>query len=121
MTRNRPGPALACPQHFAKVGGRVLAKRFFKTKDEVEVTFEVDRPDIERVDLIADAFDWDPIPMKRADRGRGPFRLRVRLPRNEAVQFRYVIDLRRYENDEAADAYWPNEHGSDNSVVLTEA
>ena len=97
----------------------MLTKRFFKTKNEVEVTFQVDRPGVESVDLIADAFGWDPIPMKRADRGKGPFRIKLRLPKYEAVQFRYVIDLTQYENDEAADDYWPNEHGSHNSVVLT--
>jgi 1,4-alpha-glucan branching enzyme len=99
----------------------MLAKRFFKTKDEVEVTFEVDRPDLGAVDLVADAFEWKPLPLKRADRGKGPFRLKVRLPKNGAVQFRYIFDHHLWENDEAADAYWPNDRGSDNSVVLTGA
>jgi 1,4-alpha-glucan branching enzyme len=98
-----------------------LAKRFFKTKDEVEITFQVDRPDVASVDLVADAFGWEPMAMKRADRGKGPFRLRVRLPKDEAVQFRYIFDRAVWENDEAADAYWPNDCGSDNSVVLTSA
>jgi hypothetical protein len=97
----------------------MLAKRFFKTKDEVEVTFEVDRPDFESVDLCADAFGWEPLALKRADRGRGPFRIKVRLPKDGAVQFRYLINHEWWENDEAADAYWPNDQGSDNSVVLT--
>ena len=99
----------------------MLAKRFFKTKDEVEVLFEIDLPFAESVDLIADVFGWDPIPMKRANGGRGPFRLRLRLPKDQAIQFRYRVDLTEYENDHAADDYWPNEHGSDNSVVLTNA
>jgi 1,4-alpha-glucan branching enzyme len=99
----------------------VLAKRFFKTKDEVEVTFEVDRPDLDSVDLVADAFDWQPMALKRADRGKGPFRIRVRLPKDGAVQFRYLFNRGHWENDEAADAYWPNDRGSDNSVVLTTA
>ncbi len=99
----------------------MLAKRFFKTKDEVEVTFEVDRPDLDSVDLVADAFGWEPMALKRADRGKGPFRLRVRLPKDDIVQFRYIFDQIHWENDEAADAYWPNDRGSDNSVVLTTA
>jgi 1,4-alpha-glucan branching enzyme len=98
-----------------------LTKRFFKTKDEVEVTFQVDRPELESVDLVAEAFGWQPMAMKRADRGKGPFRLRVRLPKNGAVQFRYIFDQTIWENDEAADAYWPSDRGSDNSVVLTSA
>lgn len=99
----------------------MLAKRFFKTKDEVEVTFEVDRPDLDSVALVADAFDWEPMALKRADRGKGPFRLRVRFPKNGAVQFRYIFNESSWENDEAADDYWPNDQGSDNSVVITTA
>ena len=94
----------------------MLTKRFFKTKDEVEVTFEVDRPELVTVDWLSEMNGWDPVPMKR--RGKGPFRLKVRLPKDTAIQFRYLFDG-HWENDEAADAYWPNEHGSDNSVVLT--
>lgn len=97
----------------------MLAKRYFKTKDEVEVTFEIDRPDLRSVDLCADVFDWEPMALKRADRGKGPFRIRVRLPKDDAVQFRYIFDRQWWENDEAADEYWPNDQGSDNSVVLT--
>ncbi len=98
----------------------MLKKRFFKSKDEVEVTFQVDPPDVESVEWAAEVNGWDPVPMKRAKGGAGPFRLRVRLPKDDAVQFRYRFDG-QWENDEAADDYWPNEHGSDNSVVLTDA
>lgn len=97
----------------------MFTKRSFKTKDEVEVTFEVDRPDVDRVDWVSDAVQWEPIPMKRTDRGKGPFRLRVRLPKGRFVQFRYLLDGAAWENDEAADYYWPNDVGSDNSVVST--
>jgi hypothetical protein len=64
-------------------------------------------------------FDWQPMALKRTNRGKGPFRIKVRLPRDDVVQFRYIFDRVRWENDEAADAYWPNDRGSDNSVVLT--
>ncbi len=97
----------------------MLTKKFFKTKDEVEVTFEVDRPDLDAVEWASDTTDWDPVPMKRADRGKGPFRLKVRLPKDAEIQFRYRFNGHEWENDEAADAYWPNDMGSDNSVVST--
>ena len=99
----------------------MLAKRFFKTKEEVEVTFQIDRPGVEQADLVCEDLGWEPIPMKRADRGKGPFRARIRLPRDRQIQFRYLFNGHWWENDEAADAYWPNEHGSDNSVVDTAA
>lgn len=97
----------------------MLTKKFFKTKDEVEVTFEVDRPDLDTVDWASETNDWSPVPMKRADRGKGPFRIKIRLPKNAEVQFRYFFNGHEWENDEAADAYWPNDMGSDNSVVFT--
>ncbi len=97
----------------------MLSKRFFKTKDEVEVTFEIDPPGVNHVDLVCEELGWEPLEMKRADRGKGAFRTRIRLPKDRQIQFRYRFDGHRWENDEAADAYWPNEHGSDNSVVST--
>ena len=96
----------------------MMTKRFFKSKDEVEVTFQIDRPELSTVEWLAETTGWDPVPMQRAARGKGPFLLKVRLPRDRAIQFRYLFDG-NWENDEAADAYWPNDHGSDNSVVLT--
>ncbi len=97
----------------------MLSKKFFKTKDEVEVTFEVDRPDLDSVEWACDAHGWELVPMKRADRGKGPYRIKVRLPKDAEIQFRYRFDGHAWENDEAADAYWPNDQGSDNSVVFT--
>ena len=96
----------------------MVSKRYFKTRDEAEVTFEIDIAGIESAAVVAESHGWTPQPMKRSRRGRGPFRLKVRVPRNHTVQFRYLLDGSRWENDEAADAYWPNALGSDNSVVF---
>lgn len=97
----------------------MFTKKYLKTKDAVDVTFKVDRPDVESVEWLGETNGWEPVPMKRSEKGKGPFKLKMRLPKDTAVQFRYLFDG-RWENDEAADAYWPNEHGSDNSVVRTE-
>lgn len=97
----------------------MVSKRFFKTKDEVEVTFVVDTDDVDSAALATDQHDWQPQPMTRTARGKGPFRIRLRFAKNDPVQFRYLLDGSRWENDEAADAYWPNPLGSDNSVVFT--
>lgn len=96
----------------------MLTKRFFKTRDEVEVTFQLVH-EAGSAAIVTDRHDWQPRPMKRSDRGRGPFRVKLRFPQDEPVQFRYLLDDHRWENDEAADAYWPNTMGSDNSVVFT--
>jgi len=96
----------------------MVSTRYFKTRNEAEVIFEIDPSDAESAAVVAESHGWTPRQMKRTRRGRGPFRLKVRVPRNSAVQFRYLLDGARWENDEAADAYWPNPLGSDNSVVF---
>lgn len=97
----------------------MLTKRFFKTRDEVEVTFQLADHGVSCAALVTDHHGWQPQPMKRSNRGRGPFRIKVRFPKHDPVQFRYLLDDYRWENDEAADAYWPNTMGSHNSVVFT--
>lgn len=99
----------------------MLSKKYFKTKDEVEVTFEIDAPGVGHADLVCEDLGWELVGMKRADRGKGPFRTKIRLPKDSQIQFRYLLDGHYWENDDAADAYVPNEHGSDNSVVNTSA
>ncbi len=96
----------------------MLKKRFFKTKDEVEVTFthETDGS-VESVALAGDFTGWEPVAMKR--KKKGVWTARHRLPKGAEHQFRYFVEGERWENDHDADGYRPNEHGSDNSVVTT--
>ncbi len=98
----------------------MLKKRFLKTKDVCDVTFEYER-DGETAALAGDFNNWQPQRMKKAKKADSPFRLKVRLPKNGKFQFRYLIDDKNWENDSAADAYWGNEFASDNSVVVTTA
>jgi len=97
----------------------MLKKRFFKTKDECEVTFEFAGNDVQAVALVGDFNEWQPVPMKKARAKGSPFRIKVRLPKNKDFQFRYFIDQQDWSNEEAADDYWPNEFGETNSVVHT--
>jgi 1,4-alpha-glucan branching enzyme len=97
----------------------MITKKFLKTKDAVEVTFELPANGHSDAQLYCEANGWDPVPMKRADRGKGPFRAKLSLPKGQQIQFRYLLDGDTWENDHAADAYWQNEHGTDNSVVDT--
>ena len=97
----------------------MLSKRYFKTKNEVEVTFEVPPTAGETVEWVSDATDWVPVEMPALNRGRGPFKLRVRLPKDRQIQFRYLVDGSRWINDDGADDYWYNGHDAHNSVVST--
>ncbi|MCA9940747.1 MAG: isoamylase early set domain-containing protein [Anaerolineales bacterium] len=95
----------------------MLQKRFFKTKDECEVTFQFTPEDADQVVLVCEQNGWNPIPMTQNK--AGAFRAKVRLPKGGEYQFRYLVDGVSWYNDEAADAYRPNEHGGDNGVVFT--
>ena len=94
----------------------MLKKKFFKTKDECEVSFELPAHDAKQIDLVCEANGWQPIRMKKA---KGRFRTRIRLPKERHFQFRYLVDRTSWVNDEAADSYLRNEFGSDNSVLVT--
>lgn len=48
----------------------MLKKRFFKTKDEVEVTFELDKNQWESIKIAGDFNDWQPEPMKLVKKKR---------------------------------------------------
>jgi 1,4-alpha-glucan branching enzyme len=96
----------------------MLQKRYLKSKNEYEVTFEHADEAANKVALVSEVNDWQPIPMSRR-RKDGVFYAKLRLPAGGRYQFRYFVDDERWVNDEAADAYVPNEHGSQNSVVST--
>ena len=93
----------------------MLKKKYFKTKDEVEVTFQY-TVDAKKVELVSEFADWEPITMSKRN---GTFSKKVRLPKNGEFHFRYLIDESVWENDEAADDYVPNYIHGDNSVVST--
>lgn len=94
-----------------------MKKRFFKTKAEVEVTFETEGDEFEGVSLYSEHNAWEPIPMKRTR--SGGWKVALRLPPDRDVQFRYLASGGRWMNDASADSEWGNEYGTANSVVST--
>jgi len=95
-----------------------MKKKFFKTKDECEVTFEHTTDAGQKVALVSEANGWQPVEMKKRTKD-GAFVTRVRLPKEGQFQFRYLIDEQTWENDTAADGYVANEFGGQNSIVDT--
>lgn len=54
----------------------MINKKFLKTKDEVEVTFECNAPEAaSEVAIVADFLDWQPEPMKKSP-NRAPLNLK---------------------------------------------
>ena len=97
----------------------MLKKKYFKTKEECEVTFEFGSNGAKEVQLMGEFNNWKPIAMKKVKSKNAAFKTKVRLPKDSQFQFRYLIDDTVWENDEAADAYCPNGQGTENSVVYT--
>lgn len=97
----------------------MINKRFFKTKNEVEVTFELEAPQhAERVDIVADFLDWQPQAMKKSPKSN-VYKFKTRLPKDAEFQFRYRLDEQHWINDADADHYVANEFGEDNGLVRT--
>ncbi|WP_413284634.1 isoamylase early set domain-containing protein [Vibrio sp. MA40-2] len=96
----------------------MLKKRFFKTKDEVEVTFEWPQGEETSVSIAGDFNDWQATPLKLNKKNK-VYALRLRLPKGQTFQFRYLINGEIWENDQAADDYVRNSFGSDNSLIST--
>lgn len=95
----------------------MIKKRFFKTKDNVEVTFATSIPaEVEGVSLVCDAFGWNPEPMRLVGK---TWKTRVRLPLDRSFHFRYLASGGWWLNDDAADDYQPDERGTVNSVINT--
>ncbi|MGF1737045.1 isoamylase early set domain-containing protein [Photobacterium satsumensis] len=96
----------------------MIKKRFFKTKDEVEVTFEWPQAaTTETVAISGDFTQWQATPMKLNK--KKVFSLKLRLPKDGLYQFRYLINGSEWENDASADNYIPNSFGSDNGLLST--
>ena len=86
----------------------MLKKRYFKTKGEYDVTFSFPS-DADAVSLVCEANNWEPIEMKKS---KGVFSTKVRIPADGRYQYRYLVDGSEWANDEAADDYVSNEHGT---------
>lgn len=97
----------------------MLSKDYSKTGRSCRVTFELPSEiNATHVWLVGDFNGWDrnSTPLKR--RKDGGFSTTISLKPGRDYRFRYVLDGDRWENDHAADRYDPNDHGSEDSVVV---
>ena len=98
-----------------------LKKQYLKKSDSCKVTFSLTKETVGSADsvcLVGDFNDWSQSanPMKKLK--NGTFTASLHLQKDEEYQFRYLLDGRQWENEWQADKYLPNQHGSDNSVVI---
>ncbi|MCB8965691.1 MAG: isoamylase early set domain-containing protein [Chloroflexota bacterium] len=96
----------------------MLKKSYSKTGIVCRVTFKLPAEvGAETAVLVGEFNDWDmgTEPMKKLK--DGSFSQSVSLEAGQSYRFRYFLDGARWENDWEADAYAPNEHGADDSIV----
>ncbi len=96
----------------------MLNKKFTPKRTVCKVTFSVPSEIVsEEVALVGDFNDWDTKSTKLTKKN-GEFVTEVRLKPETEYKFKYLIDGTTWENDYEADAYVPNEYGSEDSVVI---
>jgi 1,4-alpha-glucan branching enzyme len=96
-------------------------KAYTKTGRSCRVTFELPAEiNAQTACLCGDFNQWnqDSHPMKR--RKDGSFAITISLKPGQQYRYRYFLDDERWENDWNAEAYIPNEYGSEDSVVNIE-
>ncbi|MBI4789781.1 MAG: isoamylase early set domain-containing protein [Chloroflexi bacterium] len=96
----------------------MLKRDVSKNGKTCKVTFELPaQVNAQTACLCGEFNDWDEKshPMKRGK--DGSFSLTISLTTGQSYRFRYLLDGERWENDWEADAYVPNEFGSEDSVA----
>ncbi|MCJ7537677.1 MAG: isoamylase early set domain-containing protein [Anaerolineales bacterium] len=96
-------------------------KDFTKTGRSCRVTFELPAEvNAQKAVLCGEFNQWSQSshPMKR--RKDGSFTVTISLKPGQQYRYKFLLDGERWENDWAAEAYLPNEHGSEDSLVIIE-
>jgi 1,4-alpha-glucan branching enzyme len=95
-----------------------IRKKFLKSKPLCKVSFDFvasgSKNPVESVALAGSFSNWEPVPMRKV---KGNYTRTVDLETGGKYEFRYLINGKVWENDEAADQYVPNGISGDNSVV----
>lgn len=97
----------------------MLLKSYSKTGNYCRVTFKLSAEvGAETAVLVGEFNSWDvnAEPMRKLN--DGSFSQTVSLEAGNSYRFRYLLDGTRWENDWEADDYLPNEHGTDDSIVV---
>ncbi len=96
----------------------MLKKSYNKQRKTCRVTFSVPpEVDAEHVHLCGEFNDWNETSHPMARRKDGRFSTTISLKAGRSYRFRYLLDGERWENDWEADAYVPNDFGTEDSVV----
>ena len=94
-----------------------IAKQYLKGKPVCKVTFTVPAEDAKKVSVVGDFNGWNPKGSTLRKLKNGPFKGTLELPKENAYEFRYLIDG-TYVNETEADRYqWNDYAGAENAVI----
>lgn len=96
-----------------------LNKRFLKSKCKVTFKLPSDKAaGARRVYLVGEFNDWDPkaTPMRKLK--DGAFSATLDLEAGGRYQYRYLVDQKRWENDDSADSYAPTPYGDGENCIV---
>ena len=94
----------------------MLEKNFTPKRTVCKVTFSIPEEWADKeVKLAGDFNDWDK-EVDSLEKKKNKWTITKRLKPENTYRFRYWIDGGKWENDDAADSYIPNEFGSEDSV-----
>lgn len=97
----------------------MLKKSFNKRGATCRVTFSMPAEiNAQQIHLCGEFNQWNKSSHLMLRRQDGRFSLTLTLKTGRSYRFRYLIDSRRWENDWEADAYAPNNFGSEDSVII---
>lgn len=95
-----------------------LRKKYLKSKPVCKVSFDFPAeaaPHAKKVELVGSFNNWEPVNMRKV---KDNYTRTLDLPVDQKFEFRYRVDGETWENDWKADAYVPNDAGTENSVVV---
>lgn len=94
----------------------MLLKNYSKTGQVCRATFKLPAEiDAETAAIAGEFNNWEPAEMSRLK--DGSFSVTISLDANQAYRFRYLLNGEYWENDWDADEYWPNQYGTEDSVI----
>ena len=96
----------------------MVRKHYSKTGRSCRVTFDVPAEvNAQKASLCGEFNGWSHTANSMKLRKDGRFSTTISLPAGRAYRFKYLLDENRWENDGGADAYVPNDFGTEDSLV----
>ena len=71
------------------------------------------------VHLVGDFNNWDPRAHPFRQTATGDWTVTIAMAPDQIYQFRYLCDGHEWLTDNCADGYVPNDHGSENCLLIT--